>query len=59
MLAQVDGRRFPRAPVTMSKTPVDVRRGPAALGQHTAEVLAQAGVSAERIAELAQRKVIA
>jgi len=57
-LAEVEGRRFPRAPLTLSRTPVAVTRGPAAVGQHTQEVLAEAGLAPERIAELADRKVI-
>lgn len=57
-LQEVDGRKFPRAPLIMSKTPVAVSRGPAALGQHTAEVLRTAGYDEAAITELTQQKVI-
>jgi formyl-CoA transferase len=57
-LQEVDGRRFPRAPLVMSKTPVAISRGPAGLGQHTAEVLRAAGYDEAAIADLVQQKVI-
>ena len=53
MLVEVEGRRFTRTPVTLSKTPVAVRRGPAAIGQHTREVLAEAGRAGPEIDRLA------
>jgi formyl-CoA transferase len=53
MLVEVDGRRFTRTPLTLSKTPVSLRRGPAAIGQHTREVLAEAGRSDAEISRLA------
>jgi crotonobetainyl-CoA:carnitine CoA-transferase CaiB-like acyl-CoA transferase len=43
LIAEVEGRRFTRAPVTLSEAPVAVRRGPAGVGEHTREVLRQAG----------------
>jgi crotonobetainyl-CoA:carnitine CoA-transferase CaiB-like acyl-CoA transferase len=52
MLTQVDGREFIRAPMKLSRTPVSVRRGPAEVGAHTNEVLAQAGFSAAEIEAL-------
>jgi formyl-CoA transferase len=58
LLAEVDGRRFTRAPINLSKTPVELRRGPGAIGQHSAEVLAGAGYSAGEIAALAKSGVI-
>lgn len=57
-LAEVDGRKFPRSPITMSKTPVAVERGPAALGEHTRDVLAAAGYDAALIDDLVARKVV-
>ena len=57
-LQEVEGRKFPRAPLIMSRTPVAVSRGPAALGQHTAEVLRAAGYDEAAIMELNQQKVI-
>jgi len=58
MLVEVDGRRFTRTPVVMSKTPVSVRRSPAAVGQHTREVLAESGRSAAEINQLAAKGAI-
>jgi formyl-CoA transferase len=43
LIAEVNGRRFTRAPVTLPETPVAVALGPAAVGEHTREVLQQAG----------------
>jgi crotonobetainyl-CoA:carnitine CoA-transferase CaiB-like acyl-CoA transferase len=53
MIVDVEGRKFPRAPMTMSKTPVEVRRGPPRIGQHTREVLAEAGMTEDEIGVLA------
>jgi crotonobetainyl-CoA:carnitine CoA-transferase CaiB-like acyl-CoA transferase len=50
---EVDGRKFARAPLGLSRTPVTVRRGPAAIGQHTFEVLTDAGFEPARIRDLA------
>ena len=52
LLAEADGRRFVRTPIKMHATPVTVRAGPADVGQHTREVLAEAGYSADEIAAL-------
>jgi formyl-CoA transferase len=52
LLAEVDGRRFPRTPIKLHDTPVALTRGPADVGQHTREVLAEAGFSAEDIDSL-------
>jgi formyl-CoA transferase len=52
LLAQIDGRQFIRAPMKMSRTPVKIRRGVPELGEHSREVLAQAGFSDQEIAEL-------
>ncbi len=41
-----------RSPPRYSETPTDVRRGVPQLGEHTAEVLGEAGFSAEEIARL-------
>jgi crotonobetainyl-CoA:carnitine CoA-transferase CaiB-like acyl-CoA transferase len=53
LLAEVGGRRFVRAPLMLSQTPVEVSRGPARVGQHTREVLEQAGFTAPEIEVLA------
>jgi crotonobetainyl-CoA:carnitine CoA-transferase CaiB-like acyl-CoA transferase len=50
---EIDGRKFARAPLGLSRTPVTVRRGPAAIGQHTFEVLTDAGFEPARIRDLA------
>jgi crotonobetainyl-CoA:carnitine CoA-transferase CaiB-like acyl-CoA transferase len=59
LIAEVEGRRFTRAPVTLSETPVALRRGPAKVGQHTREVLAAAGYEASDIEALARDGVVA
>jgi len=53
LLAEVEGRRFTRAPVMLSETPVAVRTGAASVGQHTREVLADAGFADQEIKDLA------
>lgn len=55
---EVDGRRFPRAPIRMSKTPVTLRKGPSPIGGDTREVLGKVGFSENEIEEFAARKVI-
>jgi formyl-CoA transferase len=49
LLAEVDGRRFVRTPIKLHDTPVALKRGPAEVGEHTREVLAEAGLSANEI----------
>jgi crotonobetainyl-CoA:carnitine CoA-transferase CaiB-like acyl-CoA transferase len=43
LLAEVAGRRFVRTPIKLHATPVELRSGPAEVGEHTREVLAEAG----------------
>ena len=45
-------------PLKLSAQPASIRRPPPVLGQHTDEILAEAGYSAERIAELRAAGVI-
>jgi formyl-CoA transferase len=52
LLAEVDGRKFPRTPVKLHETPVALTRGPAEVGEHTREVLAEAGYSDSEIERL-------
>jgi len=52
LLAEVDGRRFVRTPIKLHATPVELRRGPAEVGEHTREVLAEAGFGADEIEAL-------
>ena len=48
-----EGRlRLPGIPVTFSETPGDIRRHPPRLGEHSAEVLREAGYSDEEIAAM-------
>ena len=49
LLAEVAGRRFVRTPIKLHATPVELRRGPAEVGEHTREVLAEAGFGADEI----------
>ncbi|MDB5476788.1 MAG: putative acyl-CoA transferase/carnitine dehydratase [Phenylobacterium sp.] len=52
LLAEVAGRRFVRTPIKLYATPVALNRGPAEVGEHTREVLAEAGFSGEEIEAL-------
>ncbi|MCL1839239.1 MAG: CoA transferase [Propionibacteriaceae bacterium] len=58
---EVEGDRTARLispAITMSDTPFEARRRPPLLAEHTDEILAAAGFSAERIAELREQNVI-
>jgi crotonobetainyl-CoA:carnitine CoA-transferase CaiB-like acyl-CoA transferase len=59
LMANIDGRDFPRAPMTLSKTPVALTRGVAEIGEHSREVLADAGFTAAEIEALAEAGVVA
>jgi crotonobetainyl-CoA:carnitine CoA-transferase CaiB-like acyl-CoA transferase len=52
LLAEVDGGRFIRTPIKLSQTPVELSSGPAEVGQHTREVLAEAGLSDDEVEAL-------
>ncbi len=63
LVAEVDhpvaGRvRAPGIPVRMSETPPSVRRYPPLLGEHTDEILADLGYTAEEIADLHRRGAV-
>lgn len=53
-----DTLRLVASPIKLSGTPVSLRRAPPLLGQHTDEVLAEAGLDAAQIARLRERGVI-
>ena len=50
--------RQARAPARFNETPAEIFRCSPELGEHTREVLAEAGYSAEEITDLRQRKVV-
>ena len=52
LLAEVAGRRFIRTPINLTETPVALQRGPAEVGEHTREVLAEAGLAPDEIEAL-------
>jgi formyl-CoA transferase len=52
LLAEVAGRRFVRTPIKLHDTPVELRRGPAEVGEHTRQVLAEAGFADAEIEAL-------
>ena len=58
LLAEADGRRFVRAPIGLSKTPVSVRSGPPALGRDSRAVLEAAGLNAGEIDALVSDGVL-
>jgi formyl-CoA transferase len=49
LLGEVDGRRFVKTPIKLHGTPVALARGPGEVGEHTREVLAEAGYSRDDI----------
>lgn len=51
--------RMPRHPARFATTPATLTDGSPALGQHTDEVLAELGVTADRIHDLRERGVVA
>ena len=53
-----DSLRLVASPMKLSATPVQVRRAPPLLGQHTDEVLAELGLDAAERARLRQRGVV-
>jgi crotonobetainyl-CoA:carnitine CoA-transferase CaiB-like acyl-CoA transferase len=52
LLAEVGERRFVRTPIKLHDTPVALTRGPAEVGEHTREVLAEAGFAGDDIEAL-------
>lgn len=58
LFVQIDGRRFIRAPLNMSESPVALMRGLPGVGQHTVEVLREAGLDDAEIARLADEGAV-
>jgi crotonobetainyl-CoA:carnitine CoA-transferase CaiB-like acyl-CoA transferase len=52
LVVRMGGRDFLGSPVKMSRTPPALRRGPAEIGEHSREVLLEAGFAAEEVAAL-------
>ena len=50
--------KFPSSPLKLTDSPATIRRVPPLLGQHNEEVLAEAGYSPNKIADLRERGVI-
>ena len=51
--------RQTRPAARFDRTPAEIRRPAPTLGQHTDEVLAEAGLSSDQIAELRSEQVVA
>jgi crotonobetainyl-CoA:carnitine CoA-transferase CaiB-like acyl-CoA transferase len=58
LVAEVDGRRFVRAPLGFSKTPVKLTRGVPTVGQDSREVLEAAGLAPDEIDQLAADGIV-
>ena len=58
LIVDVGGERYTRAPITLSDTPVELRRGAARVGEHTREVLREAGLDDGQIAALEHSGVV-
>ena len=52
LMGEAGGRRFVKTPIKLHDTPVELTRGPGEVGEHTREVLAEAGYSADEIEDL-------
>jgi len=49
LMGEAGGRRFVKTPIKLHDTPVHLARGPGEVGEHTREVLAEAGYSTDEI----------
>lgn len=54
----LDGVRYVGQPFTLSRTPSAIRRHPPKLGEHTEEILAEAGYSPDQIADFKARQIV-
>ncbi len=59
MLQAVGERSFLRTPISFSDTPTSISRGPAEVGEHTRDVLAEAGFDDEEVERLLAGDVVA
>jgi crotonobetainyl-CoA:carnitine CoA-transferase CaiB-like acyl-CoA transferase len=58
IITEFEGQSFVGSPLHFSRTPPGLRRGPAQVGEHSREVLTEAGFGAEEIADLLASDVI-
>ncbi len=59
LLVRMGGREFIGSPLKMSRTPPALRRGPAEIGEHSREVLLEAGFAAGEVDALLASGVVA
>ena len=55
---KIPNLKFPSSPLKLTDSPATIRRVPPLLGQHSEEILEEAGYSPEKIADLKERGVI-
>ena len=58
MIETIDGQSYLRVPIKMSKTPVGISRPAASIGEHSQEVLKEAGFSEEELVALMGNKIV-
>ena len=58
MIEEIDGQTFLRVPITLSKTPVTIKRAPAEIGDHSQEVLRESGFSEAELKTLLEQQII-
>jgi len=52
------GRDFVGSPIKMSRTPPGLRRGPAEIGEHSREVLCEAGFGTDEVEALLESGIV-
>lgn len=58
LLVHVEGKKYTRAPIVLSETPVALRRGGAKVGEHTLEVLNECGLDGQKAQDLIVKGVV-
>lgn len=58
-IAEVGDRKYPRTPLSMARSPIELRTGAPKVGEHTGQLLEEAGYTRELVAGLVERKVVA